>query len=45
MTNISDNSGRKPWSTPRLKSIKAGSAESKKGSGIADGGAGGNNKS
>jgi hypothetical protein len=45
MTKIMRNDKRQAWSTPELRRISAGSAEAVKGTGIADGGAGGNDKS
>ena len=44
MTENKSGGQRLPWVTPILKSIEAGSAEAKKGSGIPDGGTGGNDK-
>jgi hypothetical protein len=45
MTNVTSNDKRQTWSTPELRRIRAGSAEAVKGTGIADGGSGGNDKS
>lgn len=43
--NKNSDLARRKWATPELHRIDAGSAEAKKGTGIADGGAGGNDKS
>lgn len=45
MTKTNSEGQRLPWTTPQLQRIEAGSAEAKKGSGIPDGGTGGNDKS
>lgn len=38
MTKISSNDERQQWSTPELRKIRAGSAESRANFGVADGG-------
>lgn len=45
MAKVMSNEKRQAWSTPELRRIRAGSAEAVKGSGIPDGGSGGNDKS
>ena len=45
MNKTTSNQKRLPWSSPELRRIHAGSAEAVKGSGIPDGGTGGNDKS
>lgn len=42
MTKVSVDNKRQAWSTPELRRIRAGSAETKDNSGPADGPAGGN---
>lgn len=45
MAKVTGNDGRLAWSTPELRRIRAGSAESKDNDGLSDGGKGATDKS